>query len=129
MNANKELLTALHQYITACQDGELPEVKKIDGKYSVKSAIYTRFNGHMKYVVALDNGMYLTADTLFELEIRVKNRNKQVEELTGRQNADNEFRMEVVEAMEAEGIARHVALNRTASHQKLMECAKEFGII
>ena len=83
----------------------------------------------MKYVIALDNGMYLSGYTKFELETRIKRRNKEVEELTGRQNADNEFRMEVVEAMEAEGIARHVALNHTSTHQGLMQCAKQYGVI
>ena len=134
MNMNMNIINNLSNALIAIdrmiemEQSVLPKVNKVNGKYDISAAVIP-FNGEMKYVIALDNGMYLSGYTKFELETRIKRRNKEVEELTGRQNADNEFRMEVVEAMEAEGIARHVALNRTSTHQGLMQCAKQYGVI
>lgn len=108
---------------------ELPKVAKVDGKYSMQSAKYCIFNGQAKWVVALENGLYRSADTPEQLEASIAQRNAEVEAEVAKNNADIEFRMEVMAEMEAAGIAKHVALNRTATTKGLMDCAREFGVI
>lgn len=108
---------------------ELPVVAKIDGKYSIESAKWCMFNGQAQWVVALENGLYRHNDTYEQLEASIAKRNAEVAAEVAKNNADIEFRMEVIAEMEAAGIAKHVALNRTANHKGLMDSAREFGVI
>lgn len=133
MNASKaQVIAAVKSLMSAPmvrEKDDYPEVRKIDGKYSIEAAKYCRFNGQMLWVVALENGMYRTAPTRAQLERSIAARNAEVEAAVAKNNADIEFRMEVVEEMVAAGIAKHVALNRTANQKGLMDCAREYGVI
>jgi hypothetical protein len=46
-----------------------------------------------------------------------------------KQNADFEFREEVIDAMEEAGISRRVAANMTATEATLMQNARKYGVI
>ena len=54
---------------------------------------------------------------------------RQAAQAAAESQADTELRLEVVEAMEAAGIARHVAANRTATRAGLMAEARAYQII
>lgn len=109
--------------------GKLPKPVKRDGKYSMDDAVYTRFNGKMQWVVALENGLFRHCDTKEQLARSIENRNNEVAAEVAKMEAEVEFKLEVLEAMMEKGIARHVALNRTSTQATLMACAKEFGVI
>ena len=46
-----------------------------------------------------------------------------------KQNADVEFREEVIDAMEEAGISRRVAANMTATEVTMMQNARKYGVI
>jgi hypothetical protein len=51
------------------------------------------------------------------------------QEALNRQNADLEFREEVIDAMVDAGISRRVAANMTANEKTLMDNARKYGVI
>lgn len=130
MNTNRQLVNALRNLVTVIREQDAyPSPVLRDGKYSMEDAVHIPFNGKMQWVVAMENGMFRTADTYDQLAVSLEKRNAETASAVARMNADIEFRMEVVFAMTDTGIAKHVALNRTSTQATLMACAREFGVI
>jgi hypothetical protein len=115
----------MNQALNTQQKPALPKPIKRDGKYSIDDAVYILWNGRMQWVLAMEGGLYHISQSRIALAKGIEKLNEDV----SRNNAEVEFRMEVVDAMVRKGIAKHVALNRTANHPGLMAAAREYRVI
>lgn len=97
--------------------------------YTVADAYRGVHKGHLVWMVNLDNGYYRWGATIEDLQRSLDARNAETAANVAKIEADVELRQEVVDEMVSNGIARHVALNRTNTEAKMLAEAKAFGII
>lgn len=98
-------------------------------KYSIDDASYQWFNRMRRWVIPLDNGMYLTHKTREGLARAIVARNAKVSKIVAENNAEVDFREEVIRGLVDMGYALHVAVNKTSNPSTLVEVAKEAGVI
>ena len=91
--------------------------------------VYRGWDRYMEYVVALPNGLFLHHYDLSTVQRAIDRRILEVETLKRKASASVGLREQVIEALVAKGIARHVAAERTNTRDKLEDQADALGLL